>query len=180
MFTTRLLRSLFIASLLSMGCGDSGATGGDFPPEDGSTDADPGDGGAPTFDVPPLDTGTVEIDTGTRPVDTGVRPVDTGMTSVDTGVRDTGGGGGMCPSSCATASQCSPCRDPSDPPGSMYCCISGLCLYMSGSCPSGTPDSGGGGGTGDGGGGGGSDGGDGGGGGGGGSDGGDGGGGGAG
>ena len=62
---------------------------------------------------------------------------------------------GMCPSSCRTESDCAPCRTAGDPGN--YCCISGLCLYMTGACgPVGTdggsgtgddvPDAGGGGG----------------------------------
>ncbi len=39
---------------------------------------------------------------------------------------------GMCPSSCRAESDCAPCRTPGDPGN--YCCISGLCLYMSGAC----------------------------------------------
>jgi hypothetical protein len=38
----------------------------------------------------------------------------------------------MCPSSCRAESDCAPCRTPGDPGN--YCCISGLCLYMSGAC----------------------------------------------
>jgi hypothetical protein len=48
---------------------------------------------------------------------------------------------GMCPSSCRNESDCAPCRTPGDPGN--YCCISGLCLYMTGACgPVGGADSG--------------------------------------
>ncbi len=39
---------------------------------------------------------------------------------------------GMCPSSCRAESDCAPCRTAGDPGN--YCCISGLCLYMTGAC----------------------------------------------
>ena len=40
---------------------------------------------------------------------------------------------GSCPSSCATGADCTTCRTPSDPAGSSYCCLSGLCIYTSSS-----------------------------------------------
>lgn len=154
--SSSLLRTFVAAALFSIGCGDS--VGSEFPPEtDGSTE-DTGElldsGPSPTFDVPttPIDSGVPpRLDAG-NPRDTGNPiPRDTGNPNPpqDTG----GGGGGVCPSSCAVAADCNPCRDPSDPPGSTYCCVSGLCLYMSGMCPSGgnTDAGGGGGGGGDGG-----------------------------
>ena len=48
---------------------------------------------------------------------------------------------GMCPSSCSVSAQCAPCATPGET-GS-YCCVSGLCIYMSAStCTSTTVDSG--------------------------------------
>lgn len=48
---------------------------------------------------------------------------------------------GMCPSSCSVSSQCAPCATPGET-GS-YCCVSGLCIYMSTStCGGGPVDSG--------------------------------------
>jgi len=38
---------------------------------------------------------------------------------------------GMCPSSCGASAECGACRTPSDPAGSTYCCLSGLCIYSS-------------------------------------------------
>ena len=49
------------------------------------------------------------------------------------GGRCTGGTTGVCPSSCGTSSDCGSCRTPSDPAGSTYCCLSGLCIYTSSS-----------------------------------------------
>jgi hypothetical protein len=49
------------------------------------------------------------------------------------GGRCTGGTTGMCPSSCGASSDCGSCRTPSDPAGSTYCCLSGLCIYTSSS-----------------------------------------------
>ncbi len=40
----------------------------------------------------------------------------------------------ICPSSCAVSADCDPCRAPGDPVESRYCCISGLCIFMTGSC----------------------------------------------
>jgi len=45
---------------------------------------------------------------------------------------------GVCPSSCRAESDCAPCRAAGDPGN--YCCISGLCLYMTGACMSAPPD----------------------------------------
>ena len=49
---------------------------------------------------------------------------------------------GQCPASCATNTDCDRCRAPGETGN--YCCISGLCLYMTGACgvtpDGGTPD----------------------------------------
>lgn len=48
---------------------------------------------------------------------------------------------GVCPSSCSASSQCSPCATPGET--GTYCCVSGLCIYMSSStCGGGPVDSG--------------------------------------
>lgn len=39
-----------------------------------------------------------------------------------------------CPSSCGANVDCAPCATPGDPGN--YCCVSGLCLYMTGACAS--------------------------------------------
>ncbi|MBL8604390.1 MAG: hypothetical protein JNK72_20865 [Myxococcales bacterium] len=129
--------------MVVMGCGDGAQS---FPTEDdvpgGGEDAAVEDvGPGPSFDIP-RDMGNGEFDSGGgfdagNRVDTG-SPVDRGnVTPVDTG-----GGGGVCPSSCRSNADCNPCRDPSDPPGSEYCCTSGLCLFMSGMCSASTGDGG--------------------------------------
>lgn len=38
---------------------------------------------------------------------------------------------GMCPPGCSASSDCNTCRTPTDPAGSTYCCLSGLCIYNS-------------------------------------------------
>jgi hypothetical protein len=43
----------------------------------------------------------------------------------------------MCPPSCTTNLDCNPCRTAGDPAN--YCCLSGLCIYMSGMCPDSPP-----------------------------------------
>ncbi len=103
-------------------CGDDPA--GAFPEEDAQTED------APTFDIPTMDAGN---DVGT--VDRGTPPVDRG--TVDRG-------GGNCPASCTTSAECDPCRTGDTPDTVRYCCISGLCVSMTGSCTvagdGGTPD----------------------------------------
>lgn len=104
------------------------------------------DAGNPSFDAgspPPMDAGNPGFDAGNPlpPTDAGnpLPPTDTGnpLPPTDTGnplpPRDTGNGG-VCPPSCQTAADCNPCRSPGDPAGSNYCCMSGLCLFMSGTC----------------------------------------------
>ncbi|MBL8601493.1 MAG: hypothetical protein JNK72_06180 [Myxococcales bacterium] len=105
------------------------------PPADTGNVTPPADTGNVT---PPTDTGNVTppADTGnvTPPTDTGnvTPPADTGnVTPLDAGTMPA-----ICPSSCTTSTACEPCRGPSDPPGSNYCCVSGLCLYMQGVCGS--------------------------------------------
>ena len=121
------LRVLMVGLLFAAGCGDGAQS---FPPEDDASTGDDASidaGPLPTFDIP----NTSQDTGGTPPVDTGTPRVDTGSPRVDTG-----GSGGVCPPSCQSNADCNPCRDPSDPPGSEYCCMSGLCLYMNGACMS--------------------------------------------
>ncbi len=125
---------------------DSGAQGPDGSVDTGNTPLDAGTVPPPDTGNTPLDTGPVTptdtgvvtpTDTGNGPFDTGsVPPADTGNGPFDTGVvppPDTGSGG-VCPPSCQTERDCDPCRAPGDPAGSNYCCMSGLCLFMSGVC----------------------------------------------
>ncbi|MDB4928646.1 MAG: hypothetical protein JWM10_1130, partial [Myxococcaceae bacterium] len=55
-------------------------------------------------------------------------------------------GAAVCPSSCGADVDCGPCRTSSDPDSVRYCCLSGLCISMTGVCPSemmmGNPDGG--------------------------------------
>jgi hypothetical protein len=97
-------------------CGDDTMTA--FPEEDASAQED-----APTFDVPSTDTGfDAGTDRGTG-TDTSA-PRDRG--SVETTV---------CPASCGASSECDPCRTADTPSTVQYCCISGLCVSMTGTCP---------------------------------------------
>lgn len=98
-------------------CGDDPADA--FPEEDGSAAED-----APTFDVPTMDAGN---DVGT--VDRGT----TDTQRVDRGPAPDRGGGD-CPASCTTSAECDPCRTADTPDTVRYCCISGLCVSMTGSC----------------------------------------------
>jgi len=131
-----LLRVLAVGLFFAAGCG--GAEGG-FPAEEDASSGDDASidaGPLPTFDVP-----STSQDNGSNPpADTGTNPPrDNGSVNppTDNGVsQDRGGGGGVCPPSCQSNADCNPCRDPSDPPGSEYCCMSGLCLYMNGACQS--------------------------------------------
>jgi hypothetical protein len=97
-------------------CSDDTMTA--FPEEDASAQED-----APTFDVPSTDTGfDAGTDRGTVPDTT--PPRDRG--SVETTV---------CPASCGASSECDPCRTADTPSTVQYCCISGLCVSMTGTCP---------------------------------------------
>ncbi len=107
-------------------CGDDATDV--FPEEDANTAED-----APTFDVPTMDAGN---DVGTA--DRGTSDTQ----RVDRGTVDRGGGD--CPASCTTSAECDPCRTADTPDTVRYCCISGLCVSMTGSCSvggdGGTPD----------------------------------------
>ncbi len=82
------------------------------------------------FDVQPVDTGV------TPPVDSG--PVDTGTSS-----------GGVCPASCAVSTDCDPCWHAGEARmGNNYCCVSGLCIFRTGTCDTVPPPTDGGTGTG--------------------------------
>ena len=74
----------------------------------------------------------------TTVVDTGpISSTDGGMSVVDTGpISSTDRGPLMiCPSSCVTDVDCNPCRTSADPPSIRYCCLSALCISMTGMCP---------------------------------------------
>lgn len=89
-----------------------------FPEEDASAQED-----APSFDVPSADTG---FDAGT----------DRGTVTDTTPPRDRGSvETTVCPASCGASSECDPCRTADTPSTVQYCCISGLCVSMTGTCP---------------------------------------------
>lgn len=160
------LRALSLCLGVLVGCGADDPSMA-FPEDDAAVEQDGAvvemdAGEVPSFDVPGVDRGNPTLDTG-NPVDRG-RPVDTGTTDrggpVDTGVIVTDRGGPVaCPSSCGSDIDCNPCRTFSDPDSIRYCCLSGLCISMTGACPSGMmmPPGGGDGGAGGDGGGGGAD-----------------------
>jgi hypothetical protein len=113
-FTQRLALAFVVTALGA--CSDDTMTA--FPEEDAS------DQDAPSFDIPATDTGS-----------------DTGATDRGTGTdrpppRDNGGAEtSICPASCAASAECDPCRTPDTPSTVQYCCISGLCVSMTGTCP---------------------------------------------
>lgn len=134
------LRVSGLSLLLLVGCG-SDPMASTFPDDDASADADNDTGAtddstSPVFDIPRSDTGTqFDVPPGTDAGTDRGMPTDR-VTTTDTG-SDTSTT--TCPMSCSSNSECGGCRGPSDPPGSTYCCMSGLCLYMSGVCMD-TPD----------------------------------------
>lgn len=113
--------------LVAAGCSTAANTG-DVPVDTGAIDL-----GAVVMDAG-MDAG---VDTG-APDRTGIdRPADRGVdvTGIDR-VVDTGPDrAGSCPSVCTRSEECDVCGTPGDPGG--YCCIAGLCLYMSASCDAG-------------------------------------------
>jgi hypothetical protein len=153
------LRALSLCLGVLVGCGADDPSMA-FPEDDAAVGEDGAvvemdAGELPSFDVPGIDRGTPTLDVGIDrggPVDTG-SSTDRGTTPVDTGVISTDHGSPVaCPSSCGSDVDCNPCRTSSDPDTVRYCCLSGLCISMTGVCPSGMPmggpDGGGGGGDG--------------------------------
>jgi hypothetical protein len=113
-FVRRLALALVVTSIGA--CSDDAMTS--FPEEDAS------DQDAPTFDIPATDTGA---DTGTADRGTATdNPV-----SRDRGTSETT----VCPASCSASAECDPCRTSDTPSTVQYCCISGLCVSMTGTCP---------------------------------------------
>jgi hypothetical protein len=111
---TAALRLAFVITALSA-CSDDAMMS--FPEEDAS------DQDAPSFDIP-TDTGS---DTGTD------RGNDVPVTR-DRGNTETT----VCPASCGASAECDPCRTADTPSTVQYCCISGLCVSMTGTCPAST------------------------------------------
>lgn len=110
----RLSLALVVTALGA--CSDDTMTA--FPEEDANAQED-----APTFDVPVTDAG---FDAGT----------DRGTVTDTTPPRDRGSvETTVCPASCGASSECDPCRTSDTPSTVQYCCISGLCVSMTGTCP---------------------------------------------
>ncbi len=143
MRATTFLRTAFLSILLA-GCGDT-AGGGGFVPDDADTDAAVDKdvvedfGPTPTFDVPTDNTVVPDVPEIDAPRPDVTTPVDRPITTDRVTPTDTAPPG-MCPSSCRATSDCDPCRTAGDPGN--YCCISGLCLYMTGACSAPVPDGG--------------------------------------
>lgn len=111
----RLSLALLVMTLGA--CGDDPTTS--FPEEDATPQDD-----APAFDIPTTDTG---FDAGTdRGPGTDTQPPRDRGTATETSI---------CPSSCGASSECDPCRTSDTPSTVQYCCISGLCVSMTGTCP---------------------------------------------
>ncbi len=111
----RLALALLVTTLGA--CGDDPTTS--FPEEDATPQED-----APAFDIPTTDTG---FDAGTdRGPGTDTQPPRDRGTATETSI---------CPSSCGASSECDPCRTSDTPSTVQYCCISGLCVSMTGTCP---------------------------------------------
>ena len=67
--------------------------------------------------------------------------------AADTGIADAGAPDRpradsqvVCPASCTVNNDCDPCRTSDQPATVRYCCTSGLCISMTGSCPTATGD----------------------------------------
>ena len=117
--TTRRAPFLRLALVLTAlgACSEDAAMS--FPEEDAS------DQDAPTFDVPTTDTG---LDAGTD------RGAATDTPARDRAATETT----ICPASCGASADCDPCRTADTPSTVQYCCLSGLCVSMTGTCPAST------------------------------------------
>lgn len=141
MIQRAFLRVSSLSLLLLAGCG-SDPMASPFPEDDASTQDGDNDSGStddasmPSFDIPSADTVT-QFDVPPNTDRGGV--TDRGTTDTGGTDRGTPTDSSVCPSSCSSNAECGGCRGPSDPPGSTYCCMSGLCLYMSTMCVD-TPD----------------------------------------
>lgn len=145
---TVFLRLVFLGVMLA-GCGDDPVPS--FTPEDVAEDtgADASDDTGTDFDVPEFDLPTQPDlpsapdlpstpDQSTTPDRS--TPVDTTPPPPDRSTPPDTSTPGMCPASCRADGDCNPCATPGDPGN--YCCISGLCLYMTGACMAPAPDGG--------------------------------------
>ncbi len=145
MRASNFLRAVLFGALLA-GCGDTQGPS-TFIPDDADQDAAvdndvPEDFGMPpTFDVPVDDPPPPDVPaTIDTPATTDTPAATDRVTPVDNPPPRDSAPPGMCPSSCRSDSECNPCVTPGDPGN--YCCISGLCLYMTGACMPPAPDGG--------------------------------------
>lgn len=125
------LRALSLCLGVLVGCGADDPSMA-FPEDDAQVEdgamVEVDAGEVPSFDVPGMDRGNPTLDVGT---DRGGGPVDTGSVSTDRGTVM------ACPSACSADIDCDPCRTSTDPSTVRYCCLSGLCISMTGVCPGG-------------------------------------------
>lgn len=83
-------------------------------------------GGKETCVTCPTDCGACSLADAGTPVDVFV-PIDQGFVP-DRGIPS------ACPSACLVEADCNSCRMPSDPASLRYCCMSGICTSISGTC----------------------------------------------
>jgi hypothetical protein len=139
---TVFLRLVFLGVMLA-GCGDDPVPS--FTPEDVAEEegVDASDDIGSDFDVPEFDLPSQPDQPAppdlTSPPDT-TPPADRSMPPDTTRPPPDSAPMGMCPASCRADGDCNPCATPGDPGN--YCCISGLCLYMTGACMAPPPDGG--------------------------------------
>jgi hypothetical protein len=136
-FSSSLFLRAAFGTLLLVGCGDdANSFPGDYD-ADLTSDASTTDtGGQLEFDIVQMDTVIPTIDTPPVGVDR-VTAVDRPVTLPDVNPPRPDVPASVCPSSCVSNTDCNPCRSAGETGN--YCCISGLCLYMTDMCSSTVP-----------------------------------------
>ena len=119
------LRLAFVFAALGACSGDETDRSA-FPDEDASADDAPLGFDVQSADAPRAD---AAADRG---------PVTTDRGFADRGASETT----VCPASCTASADCNPCRTADTPSTVSYCCISGLCVSMTGTCPASPGDGG--------------------------------------
>ncbi|MFO0629193.1 MAG: hypothetical protein U0325_26700 [Polyangiales bacterium] len=137
-FTSSLFLRAAFGTVLLAGCGDDANSfpQGDFDAEVVNDATATDTGGQLAFDIVPSDTGNNTIDTPPVGVDR-VTAVDRPVTQPDRSTPPPDTSTSVCPSSCGSNADCNPCRSAGETGN--YCCISGLCLYMTDMCSSTVP-----------------------------------------